>query len=239
MRGERENICFERLKKQAYKNGDMRLLNLLENAAANSDGNAFPDFVRPDGFIEHFQITAANETKKGSKHNIAKKVFERDSEIAFEQESKEFLQLPPRQNAPKGTYGLQVMKHIMPMPDYSYENFVHSFKRNFEKHIRHLQEYNGNKTNGIFLIELVGAHITIEQNGRFKEPYHLTYDYKLLSYVYDFSEQVQYVVFADGDDYELIETKNIPMILQYIPQNINCGVGRYLNIQLNLFIDLR
>lgn len=44
---------------------------------------------------------------------------------------------------------------------------------------------------------------------------------------------------ADGDDYELIATKNIPTALRHIPQNIHCGVGRYLNIKLNLFIDLR
>ncbi len=239
MRGEQEKICFERIKKQAYKNGDIHLSSLFESAVANSDSNAFPDFVHPDGFIEHFQVTAANETKKGSKHNIATNVFERDSKIAFEQESKEFLQLPPRQNTPAGTYGLQVTKHIMQMPDYSYENFVHSFRRNFEKHIQHLQEYKGEKTIGVFLIELVGAHITIEQNGRFKESYHLTDDQKLLSYIHSFSEQVQYVVFADGDDYELIETKNIPITLRHIPQNISYGVGRYLNIKLNLFIDVR
>lgn len=123
MRGEKEKICFERIKKAACKNGDMHLLSLWKNAVANSDSNAFPDFVRPDGFIEHFQVTAANETKKGSKHNIAVNVFEQDSKDAFEQENKEFLQLPPRQNAPKGTYGLQVTKHIMPMPGYSYEKF--------------------------------------------------------------------------------------------------------------------
>ena len=238
MRGEQEEICFDRIKKQACKKGDMRLSSLWESAVANPDTNAFPDFVRPDGFIEHFQVTAAIETKKGSKHNIAMNVFERDSKIVFEQESKEFLRLPPRQNAPAGTYGLRVTKHIMPAPDYSYENFVHSFRRNFEKHIRHLQEYNGDKAIGVFLIELVGAHITIEQDGRYTEAYRLAHDCSLLSYIYGFSEQVQYVVFADGDDYELIETKNIPTALRHIPQNINCGVGRYLNIKLNLFIDL-
>lgn len=102
-----------------------------------------------------------------------------------------------------------------------------------------MQEYNGDKTNGVFLIEPVGARITVEQNGRFKESYRLTRDYNLLSYIYSFYEQVRYVVFADNDDYELIETKNIPTILQYIPQNISYGVGRYLNIHLNLFIDVR
>ena len=71
MRGEQEKICFEQIRKQAIEKGDMRVLCLLDGAVANSDSNAFPDFVLPNGFIEHFQVTAANETRKGSEHNIA------------------------------------------------------------------------------------------------------------------------------------------------------------------------
>lgn len=133
---------------------------------------------------------------------------------------------------------MRVKVHDMLTPEYSYESFVHSFKRNFEKHIKHLQDYSGNKKNGVFLIELVGARLTIEQNGRFKEFYRLANDYSLLSYVYGYSNQVHYVVFADSDNYELIETKEIPKILKRIPQDLTFNVGRYLNTRLNLFIDL-
>lgn len=75
MRGEQEKKCFEQIKSQAYQEGDEHLLNLWNVAMLNVDCNAFPDFVLPDGFIEHFQVTAANETRKGSKHNIAEKIL--------------------------------------------------------------------------------------------------------------------------------------------------------------------
>lgn len=204
MRGEQEKKCFEQIKSQAYQEGDEQLLNLWNVAMWNVDCNAFPDFVLPDGFIEHFQVTAANETRKGSKHNIAEKNFERDNKALFEKESEEFLQLPPRKNAIISNYEMRVIVHDMLTPEYSYESFVHSFKRNFEKHIKYLQDYSGNKKNGVFLIELVGARLAIEQNGRFKEFYRLANDYSLLSYVYGYSNQVHYVVFADSDNYELI-----------------------------------
>ena len=84
----------------------------------------------------------------------------------------------------------------------------------------------------------MGARISIEQNGQFNEFYRLARDYDLLSYVYTFSEHVRYVIFADNDGYELIDTKEIPTILQNIPQGITFGVGRYLSTKLNLFIDL-
>ena len=238
MRGEQEKICFEQIRKQAIEKGDMRVLCLLDGAVANSDSNAFPDFVLPNGFIEHFQVTAANETRKGSEHNIATIEFERENKKTFEQEKEDFLQSPPRENAKAGTYDLAVIPHEMVSPEYSYDSFVKSFKRNFEKHIQHLQSYNGDKTNGVFLIELVGARVTIEQNRRFNEFYRLAKDYNLLSYVYGFSEQVRYVVFADSDGYELIETKDIPTRLQYIPKDITFGVGRYSRTKLQLFIDL-
>ena len=57
MRGEQERICFEQIKKIAIKKADMQLLHYWNKAVANSDSNAFPDFIFPNGFIEHFQVS--------------------------------------------------------------------------------------------------------------------------------------------------------------------------------------
>ena len=146
-----EKDCFERVKKLANDKNDTRLLSFLYKATANSESSLFPDFLFDGGFIEHFQVSAANENKKGSKHNIAVNDFERKSKETFEQEKNKFLQSPPRKNPVIGTYDLKVTKHEMVCPAYNYESFVKSFKRNFEKHINSLQKYTGDKTNGIFL----------------------------------------------------------------------------------------
>lgn len=83
-----EKDCFERVKKLAKAKNDTRLLAILNKVTANSESNSFPDFMFDGGFIEHFQVSAANENKKGSKHNIAVSDFERKSKETFEQEKK-------------------------------------------------------------------------------------------------------------------------------------------------------
>lgn len=238
MRGEQEKNCFEQIKKLAIKKADMQLLRYWNKAVANSDSNAFPDFIFPNGFIEHFQVSAANETKKGSAHYIAVNDFEQSNYKVFEQERKEFLQSPLRKNASIDTYDMKVITHDMASLEYSYDSFVRSFKKNFEKHIKSLQKYNGEKAVGIFLIELVGARVTAIQNGRFRVLYCLAIDKDLLEYINEFSEHLKFIVVANSEDYELLDIKNIPTILQNIPMGLTFGAGRCKNIKLNLFIDI-
>ena len=52
-------------------------------------GNDFPDFIGTDGFIEHFQITSARETRKGSLYIKEQAEWDRTfSEKATAQEEK-------------------------------------------------------------------------------------------------------------------------------------------------------
>ena len=238
MQRQQEKECFERVKKLAKDKNDTRLLSFLYKATANSESSLFPDFLFDGGFIEHFQVSAANENKKGSKHNIAVNDFERESKETFEQEKNDFLQSPPRKNPVIGTYDLKVVTHEMACPEYSYESFVKSFKRNFEKHIKSLQNYTGVKSIGIFLIELVGANITIMRNNCFIAFYRLAFDRKLLTYINQYADYLKFIIFASADSYELLELKEIPKLLNTIPQGITFGVGRYINQESRLFIDI-
>lgn len=233
-----EQECFEQVKKLAKDKNDTRLLSFLYKATANSESSLFPDFLFDGGFIEHFQVSAANENKKGSKHNIAVNDFERESKTTFEQERNEFLQSPPRKNPVIGTYDMKVVKHEMICPKYSYESFIKSFKRNFDKHILSLQKYTGEKSIGIFLIELVGANITVMQNGRFLELYRLAVDQELLTYINQYAEYLKYIIFASADSYEILELNEIPKLLDNLPHGLTFGVGRFINEKLCLFIDI-
>ena len=189
-----EKDCFDQVIKLAKDKNDTRSLSFLNKATANPESGLFPDFLFDDGFIEHFQVSAANENKKGSEHNIAVNVFERESKEIFEQEKNEFLQSPPRKNPVIGTYDLKVTKHEMACPEYSYGSFVKSFKRNFEKHITSLQKYTGEKSIGIFLIELVGANITIMRNNCFRAFYRLEFDRELLTYINQYAEYLKFII---------------------------------------------
>lgn len=238
MHGRREKMCIERIRKFAEDKNDAKLLSFLKKAAPNKKSSLFPDFLLDDGLIECFQVSAAHEGRKGSDHNIAVNSFERESEAAFEQERNDFLQAPPRKNPAIGAYDLHAIKHELACPNYSYEGFVKSFKGNFEKHMDHLRKYAGDKTNSIFLIEVVGAMITIEQNRYFKDVYRLSNDYNLLQYISEHSEQLWHIVFINGDYYEFIEIKEIPEIQKRAPRNMTFGVGRYLRTDVNVFVDL-
>ena len=156
MRGEKEQHCFERVKQVAYKKDDKLFLGILENVKPNPQKNEFPDFIFDGGFIEHFQVSAANETRKGSEHNRTVGEFERQHGEAFEREKEKFLQSPLLVHASADQYIMTVSTHKMISPLYSYKSFTKSFKGNFSKHIQSLQKYTSEKACGIFLIELVG-----------------------------------------------------------------------------------
>jgi hypothetical protein len=238
MQRQQEKDCFERVQKLAEDQNNTRLLSFLNKATANPESSLFPDFLFDGGFIEHFQVSAANENRKGSAHNIAVNDFERESDTAFEQEKNDFLQSPPRKNPVIGTYDLKVVTHEMTCPEYSYESFVKSFKRNFEKHIRHLQDYSGDKTNGTFLIEFVGARVTIMRNNCFSAFYRLAVDRELLTYINQYAESLNFIIFVSTDSYEILELNEIPKLLNNIPKGINFSIGRYINLESCLFIDI-
>ena len=238
MQRQQEKDCFERVKKLANDKNDTRLLSFLYKATANSESSLFPDFLFDGGFIEHFQVSAANENKKGSKHNIAVNDFERESNENIERLKNEFLQSPPRKISVTGTYDLKVVTHEMESPEYAYESFVKSFKRNFEKHIESLQKYTGDKSIGIFLIELAGPRLTVLRNNNFRAFYRLAIDRNLLEYIDKYTAYLKYIFFVSLDDYEVLELNKIPHLLNNIPQGLTFGVGRFRNMKLTLFTDI-
>ena len=237
MQRQQEKECFERVKKLAKDKNDTRLLSFLNKVTANPESSQFPDFLFDGGFIEHFQVSAANENKKGSAHNIAVNDFERESNAAFEQERNAFLQSPPRKNPIMGTCDVTIVKREMACPEYSYENFVKSFKRNFNKHIMSLQKYTGEKSIGIFLIKLAGTNLTIIQNNCFRAFYRLAVDRGLLTYINQYAGYLKFIIFTSTDRYEILELNEIPKLLSNIPQGLTFGVGRCINQKLDLSID--
>lgn len=238
MRNQQERECFEKIKSLARNRNDMRLLSFLNGARENPESSLFPDFLFDGVFIEHFQVSAAIENKKGSEHNIAVNDFERGSNENIERLKNEFLQLPPRKNPVTGTYVLKVVTHEMESPEYAYESFVKSFKRNFEKHIESLQKYTGDKSIGIFLIELAGPRLTVLQNNNFRAFYRLAIDRDLLEYIDKYTAYLKYIFFVSLDDYEVLELNKIPHLLNNIPQGLTFGVGRFRNMNWTLFIGI-
>lgn len=243
-RGEQEQICFDFVKDYLNKNSlpsfeDVAILRkMFQTAIPNPIPSDFPDFICDSGFIEHFQVSAANENRKGSKHNITISDFEKSNEEALEQEKIEFEQLPARKSPKPDTFDLYVIPHKTNIAEYSYKNFIWSFKKNFEKHIGSLKKYEGEKNCAVFLIEHDGALVTVLRNEKFSEFYKIKYDKELLSYIYNFDKYLSYIIYLYNNKLDIINIKQIPEYLKNAPENITFGAGRYLISAPHIFIDL-
>ena len=117
-----------------------RLLLTADNTDLKTKQTNFPDFECDNGIIEHFRVTATNENKKGSK---SCKV-DNDINSEIEKEIKEDLET----GVLEGRYEKE---HVYSTQTFDF--FVKSFKKNWEKHIESLNKYDGNTENVCFLIE--------------------------------------------------------------------------------------
>ena len=73
MRGEQEQACLNVVRKllrtkdcNLYVDENDCIINYILTAQANEHESDFPDFIFDSGFIEHFQVSSAKETSKGS-----------------------------------------------------------------------------------------------------------------------------------------------------------------------------
>ena len=118
-------------------------------------------------------------------------------------------------------------------PAHSYTFLIDSFKQNWERHLESYQKYSGKKDIGIFMIEYPETALAMCENvyGRwidgmaqgdmreqesFKD-YRLSRDKALLNYMYDFRNEIKYVIFVNPQRVEVIRTENIPYLLQLMP----------------------
>ena len=122
MRGEQESRCLAWVKEHLY-GPDTRFFcrdwrkaaAMIECATPNLEASKFPDFVFEDGFIEHFQITASKENKKGSCHKQTQAEFHREMDYVQEKLRQELEQIPlPMKNT------ISVLPYEMDTPEYSY-----------------------------------------------------------------------------------------------------------------------
>lgn len=201
----------------------------FEKAKPNSASSEFPDFLFEGGFIEHFQVTSTIENSKGSEFRKEQNTFHKKCE-------ENIKTMADRPITPFGTVSLTSCPMDMKSPDSSYENFKRSFQKNWSHHIDSRKAYDS-FGKSIFLIEMVGNPITIEENGTFKCFYKLAYDNDILEYIYSFKE-VEYVVFTYSDQCEVVSISEIPNYKKCLPNNMHFGVGNHTEINLQVVLDV-
>lgn len=238
MRGEQESSCLTRVKQQLdlgsvhYFCGEpQRIIRVLKSAEPNPVQSDFPDFLFENGFIEHFQISASKETRKGAEHRQRQALFCKEAEQRFQRMCSELNNAPPANSLARETFEIEA-------PPYSYEMYAASFQKNWQHHIDSLQKYVGCRDVGVFLIEYQGPLFMVLQCGRFTGFYHLHQDAQILQYMATYKDKLSHVIFTDGQNCEAIELEHIPVLLQQVPSDIQFEPGSWKEHYINLAIDI-
>lgn len=196
----------------------------LRSAISNPEPSKFPDFLINDGFIEHFQITSSHMTKKGATHQKQHQYFSDNM-------NKEIQKFKDEMNSNPSFDTVKEQSWNFSYPIHSYDNLVHSFKTNWEKHITSLKKFIGNKNIGIFLIDypemVLKTHINFNVKTEhcygdllYREEnswYRLSRDKQLLNYIYQYCDLINYVIFKTFDTYEIINLSNVTELLKLLP----------------------
>lgn len=186
----------------------IEVANLLRKAKFNEKPNDFPDFIFDDGFIEHFQVTSSRENRNGSLQMLEENKFLR----SFDQKEAPIKQCGGGQRNCSYNYVESVMTDL----EHEYKSLQESFNRNFQKHLKSLDNYKGNKQIGIFMIEYNDA-LSAEMveniykdfspqmtKGDFDEAkifqcYRLSRDKELLNYIYNYKDKLKYIIYVYCD----------------------------------------
>lgn len=187
----------------------------------------FPDFISNDGFIEHFHVTSGKFSRKG--YDITKE------ESKMQQSHNNFMENAPANLPTDNKNNILLSQHhtYFWRKNDSVENFHKSFKTCWEDHIDHLHNYTGNKHMSCFLISsddvlTVYEHMDDEDNIFFGDlarqdriNFCLSYDMELLDYIYDYRDEIDYVIYCNINRgyVEVIKTTNIPAIKKYLPNH--------------------
>lgn len=191
---------------------------LLEEIVPNEKSNEFPDFIFPNGFVEHFMITSSKTNKKGAAHKIAKSIFQKENEEL----AKELSAQQP------------IYRNHLEYSGHSYSNLVKSFKSTWNNHINSLGKYHGKKGKGIFLIEyfdtaaLSMAELKLEGVNELSigdypvkqenvDSYRLSRDKTILEWLYQFEDRIEYVIFLTEEHVEFIKLSNVLKLLTVLP----------------------
>ena len=239
---ENELACLNRVKdgfinytsiKKEFDNSDYLIMSsILSAAQQNEKHNDFPDFFFNDGIIEHFEVTASEETRKGSQYKADDAYCQREKDKHFKQLDREFME----SDYHSGTITTQTVEDTYKC--FSYKAFAKSFKRNTDKHLVSLRKSLYGDKIVVFLIEQQGARLCIYANNQFYKFYTLSEDKNLLLYIKENMSDVNYIIFTASDSCEILDLSKIDMMISRAKDKQDIRGGTQRNISLKLYIDM-
>ncbi|MBS6070229.1 MAG: hypothetical protein KIB10_12560 [Enterococcus avium] len=236
MRGDKEKECLCLLQKSlesieekvnfyGCSNDEVGKIKLaILEAVENPDTNAFPDFVFEGGFIEHFQITSAKETKKGSHHKKKNAELDRD----FDAKMKEQLE-----NLITNREGTKLTEtHEQTGHKHSY--LLKSLSQNCTSHLNSLETSNlKNIKFSFFMIQYTDGLLEVKNIDEEDLKHRLDYtpfyphlDKQVLKLIQGLSNRISHVIFVfQANSYlaypydatfEIFSTKNLESLISQL-----------------------
>ena len=213
---------------KGIENDPKFLADFIMNCKANPYPSLFPDFVHPDGFIEHFRFSPSDTECHGSQYIAADNKTCNKMERALSDINHQKLQ---DFGAPAlvGTFG----RSSFPVPEGSYDCAFESFKRHWDKHIKSLEKYDGVKNTGVFLIECLEFGLSLHENVRegLRENVHtgdligtaevhhcvrLSRCPEFLDYMYKDRDKIKYVIYVCPEAIEFFRVDELMYIKSLI-----------------------
>ena len=225
-------IYFKGITK-VFDNSDyLTMESILSSTHQNENHSDFPDFFFDGGIIEHFEVTASDETSKGSQYKIDDAYCQREKDKHFKQLDKEFIESPHH----PGTMRTETVEDTHEC--FSYESFIKSFKRNVEHHLDSLKKSKYVNEVVVFMIEQQGASLGVYIDNKFSGFYMLSEDRNILEYIKETLTDVDYIIFIATDRYEVIDLSKIDVLIQRAKTGLDIRGGRQKNVSLKLYIDI-
>ena len=229
----KESFIYFKGVKKVFDNSDyLTMESILNSARQNENHNDFPDFFFEGGIIEHFEVTASDETPKGSQYKIDDAYCRRENDKHFKQIDKEFIDSLHH----PGTIRIEMAEDTHEC--FSYESFVKSFKRNVEHHLDSLKKSKYVNEVVAFLIEQQGASLGVYMNNIFNRFYRLSEDRSILEYIKETLTDVDYIIFIATDRYEVIDLSKIDVLIQRAKTGLDIRGERQKNVSLRLYNDM-
>ena len=231
---EKVKSCFFRCEqaKIEFNNSDVLIEKILLSSRDNKNNNDFPDFFFDGGIIEHFQVTASAETKKGSSFRIEEEQNKKQAEENFRKADKEF------QNSKHVPNTFSVAENLDEYENFSYEAFLFSFKKNFINHYQSLIKSDFLGKTVVFLIEQDDSRLGIWNGNTFLRFYSIHEDKNVLEFLKEYSNQVRIIIFIAVDGIEIIDLSKIDSLLSKAKSNLDIRSGHSKHLQLKIYLDI-
>lgn len=200
--------------------------NIIRTAKRNPQESVFPDFLFENGYIEHFRVTSSKETRKGAEQTKTASNFKAKVQAETEETRSEWSKAPNFE-------GMRSRSWCCLNPEHNYTYLYNSFKKNWINHFEKIKNYYGTKKTGIFMIDYPDSALCMHEkmycnwengmtSGDIRAPetfveYRLSRDKLLLKFIYQYNEDIKYVIFYNGKRMEIIKTTSIPQFIKLLP----------------------